>query len=135
MKKKPTEQQLANLRKGFEALKEKRKKKEVEEDTPEPVAPVAPEPVPVPVPAPAPVPVAPEPVPAPVAPKPERKKREKKVAFDPEAFKHSLLNELRVSPVERIVEVEKPVEKIVEKVIFKERVLTGSEILNRLFNF
>jgi len=130
-KKKPTEQQLANLRKGFEALKEKRKKAEVEEDAPpvveEQVA-VAPTPVSPPTPTPQPVAVA-------VAPKPERKKREKKPVFDPEAFKTSLLNELRVPPVERIVEVEKPIEKIVEKVVFKERVLTGSEILNRLFNF
>lgn len=125
MAKKPTEQQLANLRKGFEALKEKRKKKEQEEDAP----------VTAPAPTPEPAPAVPEPTPAPPTPKPERKKREKKVAFDPEAFKTSLLNELRVPPVERVVEVEKPVEKIVEKVVFKERVLTGSEILNKLFNF
>jgi hypothetical protein len=119
MPKKPTEQQLANLRKGFEALKEKRKKKEEEEDKPPVVVPV--------------VAQAPEPVPEPVAvpkPKPERKKR---VAFDPEAFKTSLLTELRVPPVEKIVE--KPVEKIVEKVVFKERLMTGSELLNRVFNF
>lgn len=129
-KKKPTEQQLENLRKGFEALKAKRKKAEEQEDSPTPT----PEPPPVPAPAPEPVPL-----PTPIPPPPEvkvKKERKKRVQFDPQAFRESLVAELRPAQpaslvTERVVEVEKPV----EKVVYKERLLTGSEILNKLFNF
>jgi hypothetical protein len=118
-KKKPTEQQLANLRKGFDALKEKRKKVEAEEEVPIVVPAVEPPPIVVPV-------VEPPPV---VKPK---IKREKKERFDPNTFRESLLNELRtpvLAPAERIIE------KPVETIVYKERVMTSSEILNKLFNF
>lgn len=127
-KKKPTEQQLENLRKGFEALKAKRKKAEETEESP-PVPPPTPTPVIDPTPVP-PTPAAPAPE---VKVKKERKKREQ---FDPKAFRESLVAELRMPliPQPTPLVTERVVEPI-EKVVYKERLLTGSEILNKLFNF
>jgi hypothetical protein len=119
---KATPAQLENLRKGFQALQAKRKAL-AEKDSEPPTAP-APEPVPVPV-----------PTPPPDAPPKERKKREKKPVFNPDEFRSSLLADLRSGQTERIIE--KPVDRIVEKekVIFKDRVVSGSELLNRIFGF
>jgi hypothetical protein len=131
-KKKASEAQLANLRKGFEALQAKRKAL-AEKDNEPPVPPPVEAPAPVPVAVPPPVPVAvPEPTPA-VAPPPKVKKERKPraPAFDPDSFRNSLLADLRSGQTERIVE--KPVEK--EKVVFKDRVVSGSELLNRIFGF
>ena len=113
-KRKATPAQLENLRKGFQALQAKRKAL-AEKDS---------EPVPVPV-----------PTPPPDAPPKERKKREKKPAFNPDEFRNSLLADLRSGQTERIIE--KPVDRIVEKekVVFKDRVVSGSELLNRIFGF
>jgi hypothetical protein len=124
-KKKASEAQLANLRKGFEALQAKRKAM-AEKDNEPPVPPPAPAPV---EPPPPPTPVA-VPVPEP-APKVKRERKPKAPAFDPDSFRNSLLADLRSGQTERIVE--KPVEK--EKVVFKDRVVSGSELLNRIFGF
>lgn len=130
MKKKATAQQLENLKKGFEALKEKRKKNAEKEDAEVVAEAVAVAPV-TEVVAPAVAPVV-EPVTEAVAVKVVKQRKPKKPAFNPDEFKTSLLNELRSQPPtieERIIE------KPVERIVYKERVLTGSEILNRLFNF
>lgn len=125
-KRKATPAQLENLRKGFQALQAKRKAlaEKDSEPAPAPAPAPAPEPVPVPVPA-----------PPPDAPPKERKKREKKPAFNPDEFRSSLLADLRSGQTERIIE--KPVDRIVEKekVVFKDRVVSGSELLNRIFGF
>lgn len=132
-KRKATPAQLENLRKGFQALQAKRKALAEKDSEPVPPPP-APEPVPTPAPAPEPVPV-PVPAPPPDAPPKERKKREKKPAFNPDEFRNSLLADLRSGQTERIIE--KPVDRIVEKekVVFKDRVVSGSELLNRIFGF
>lgn len=133
-KKKASEAQLANLRKGFEALQAKRKA--LAEKDSEPPVPVSrgldPTPAPVePPPPPPPTPVAvPEPAPTP-APKVKKERKPKAPAFDPDSFRNSLLADLRSGQTERIVE--RPVEK--EKVVFKDRVVSGSELLNRIFGF
>jgi hypothetical protein len=133
-KKKASEAQLANLRKGFEALQAKRKAL-AEKDNEPPVPPPAPAPVePPPPPPPAPEPaVAPAPVSQGLDPKPKVKKerKPKAPAFDPDSFRNSLLADLRSGQTERIVE--RPIEK--EKVVFKDRVVSGSELLNRIFGF
>jgi hypothetical protein len=127
-KKKASEAQLANLRKGFEALQAKRKALAENDNEPPPPAPAPVEPPPPP---PAPTPV-PEPTPAPApAPKVKKERKPKAPAFDPDSFRNSLLADLRSGQTERIVE--KPVEK--EKVVFKDRVVSGSELLNRIFGF
>lgn len=126
-KKKASEAQLANLRKGFEALQAKRKAlAEKDSEPPPPAPPPAPvEPPPTPV-------AVPEPVPAPApAPKVKKERKPKAPAFDPDSFRNSLLADLRSGQTERIVE--RPVEK--EKVVFKDRVVSGSELLNRIFGF
>ena len=131
-KRKATPAQLENLRKGFQALQAKRKA--LAEKDSEPPPPPAPEPVPTPAPAPEPVPI-PAPTPPPDAPPKERKKREKKPAFNPDEFRNSILADLRSGQTERIVE--KPVDRVIEKekVVFKDRVVSGSELLNRIFGF
>ena len=123
-KRKATPAQLENLRKGFQALQAKRKALAEKDSEPPPAPAPAPEPVPVPAPA-----------PPPDAPPKERKKREKKPAFNPDEFRSSLLADLRSGQTERIIE--KPVDRIVEKekVVFKDRVVSGSELLNRIFGF
>lgn len=125
-KRKATPAQLENLRKGFQALQAKRKALAEKDSEPAPAPAPAPAPEHVPIPAPAPPPDAP--------PK-ERKKREKKPAFNPDEFRNSLLADLRSGQTERIIE--KPVDRIVEKekVVFKDRVVSGSELLNRIFGF
>ena len=141
-KKKCSEAQLANLRKGMEVMKakrealakervaidEKKKKGEIPADTP------LPEYVPKPkvrVNKPEVVKMAERPVIT-----RERKPRVKQVtASDLEAMKTSILSALAPKEVEKTVVKEVPVEKVVEKVIQKERVVTGSELLNKVFGF
>ena len=141
-KRKCSEEQLANLRKGMEVMKakrealakqrieidEKKKKGELPLDTPLPSY----------VPKPKVKVVKPQVVE--MAERPvitrERKPRAKQVtATDLEAMKTSILTAL--APKEDKVEkvVEKPVEKVVEKIVQKERVVTGSELLNKVFGF
>lgn len=127
-KRKATPAQLENLRKGFQALQAKRKA--LAEKDSEPAT--TPAPTPAPTPEPVPIPAL---APPPDAPPKERKKREKKPAFNPDEFRSSLLADLRSGQTERIIE--KPVDRIVEKekVVFKDRVVSGSELLNRIFGF
>jgi len=141
-KRKCSEEQLANLRKGMEVMKQKRealakeraaveekkKKGEVPLDTPLPKF----------VPKPKVKIVKPEVVE--MAERPvitrERKPRVKQVtATDLEAMKTSILTALapKEDKVEKVKEV--PVEKVVEKIVQKERVVTGSELLNKVFGF
>ena len=142
-KKKCTEEQLANLRKGMEVMKQKRealakervaveekkKKGELPLDTPLPKF----------------VPKAKTKVVKPqvveMAERPvitrERKPRVKQVtATDLEAMKTSILTALAPKKEEeKTVVKEVPVEKVVEKVVQKERIVSGSELLNKVFGF
>ena len=141
-KRKCSEEQLANLRKGMEVMKakrealakqrieidEKKKKGELPLDTPLPSY----------VPKPKVKVVKPQVVE--MAERPvitrERKPRAKQVtATDLEAMKTSILTALapKEDKVEKVKEV--PVEKVVEKIVQKERVVTGSELLNKVFGF
>jgi hypothetical protein len=128
-----TEKQRDNLRKGMEALKARRdalRKQQEEEATnniPEPSVKEKP------------------PNDAPAV-KPIVREKKKKLSIDDfNNFKNEILTNLK--PSERIVEVEKPVEKIVEKFVDRpidriverivekpiNRVISGSELLDRLF--
>jgi hypothetical protein len=128
-----TEKQRDNLRKGMEALKARRealRKQQEEEATnniPEPSVKEKP------------------PNDAPPV-KPIVREKKKKLSIDDfNNFKNEILTNLK--PSERIVEVEKPVEKIVEKFVDRpvdriverivekpvNRVISGSELLDRLF--
>ena len=139
-KRKCSEEQLANLRKGMEVMKakrealakqrieidEKKKKGELPLDTPLPSY----------VPKPKVKVVKPEVVKMeerPVITR-ERKPRAKQVtATDLEAMKTSILSALAPKKEEEKAVV--PVEKVVEKIVQKERVVTGSELLNKVFGF
>lgn len=120
-KKELSEKQKDNLRKGMEALKERRRKLLEDEDivkTPEVIE--TPKPIEV-------VKVA-EPKPRISKPKPNYL-----TADDFNIFKNDLLSQLR--PIEKIVEKEKIVDKIIEKPVEKVVVekLTGSALLNEIF--
>jgi len=142
-KRKPSEKQLENLKKGFAAIKAKReelakKKEEVKskiekgelpEDTPIPKREMKPRiskaksiraPVEV---------KEPELV---VKPSLPRKKQVSKVSLQLDSFKQEMLAMVQKPAEEKIVE--KIVEKPVERVIQKERVVSGSELLNKIFN-
>lgn len=123
-KRKATPAQLENLRKGFAALQAKRKALVEKDEAPAPAPAPAPEPVPIPT-----------PTPPPDAPPVPKQVRQRKPKFDQDAFRSSLLADMRSGLPEKIIE--KPVERIVEKekVIFKDRVVSGSELLNRIFGF
>ena len=143
-KRKMNDKQMAGLRKGMEALKAKRealaKEREVHEekkgkgeipaDAPAPKLKYEKKPKVVKVSAP-----APEPAVIHV----ERKKREVKAKIAVDDVKSELaalrteLASLKSPAV--VKEVEKIVEKPVEKVIHKDRVVTGSDLLNAVFNF
>lgn len=128
-----SEQQRNNLKKGMAALKAKREglRKEQEEDASDVVEQVV---------APAPV-AAPVPVPAPeVKVKRAYTKQPKKETVGIEEFnnfKNELLGRLQPQTKEVIKEVS--VEKIVdrpivtEKVIEREKFLSGSDLINRIF--
>ncbi len=132
----PTEKQLENLRKGMEAMKVKRetlklKKEEslrraaagepLSDDEPEPPKPPPPPPV--------------------LYVKPSRAdKGIKKSTYvsrdDFDSLKTTLLETIKQSSapaVEKIVEKEVPVERIVDREVIREKVLTGSDMLDRLF--
>jgi len=124
-----SEQQRNNLKKGMAALKAKREglRKEQEEDASD-VKPVEH------VPAPAPV----------VAPVPQEKvkrvytKQPKKESVGIEEFnnfKNELLGRLQPKEVIKEVSVEKIVDRpvITEKVVEREKFLSGSELINRIF--
>lgn len=142
-KRKPSEKQLENLRKGFAVIKAKREalakqkeevktkieKGELPEDTPIPKREMKPritkaKVLRTPVEAPEPEPV--------VKPSVPRKKHVSKVSQQLDSFKQEMLAMVQ-KPVEEKI-VEKIVEKPVERVIQKERVVSGSELLNKIFN-
>jgi hypothetical protein len=120
VKKAANETQLANLRKGMEAMKLKRM--QTTKSTPPPPI-VIPPPVPV---------LAPAPVLAPVV----KEKKPRKPALsraDLDEFKSSIMTSLKPSEVIKEVPVERVVEKVVEKIVHKDRLVTGSQMLNKLF--
>lgn len=139
-KRKATEKQLENLRKGMAALKSKREilakekeevkakieKGELPEDTPIPKQKQKPRNTIV---AKA-LKVEPELTVQPI--KKPRKAHVSKVAQQLDSFKAEMMAMVQ-KPAE-VREVEKVIEKPVEKIVQKERVVTGSEMLNKIFN-
>ena len=135
---KVNEKQMAGLRKGMEALKakrealakdrevheEKKAKGEIPADAPLPVQPKKPKVVKV---------SAPPPEPAVI--QVERKKREVKVKVAVDDVKNELASlRAELSALKKPAEViEKVVEKPVDRVVEKTKVLTGSEMLNAIF--
>jgi len=134
-KKKATEAQMANLKKGMEVMKAKREALAKERDE------FAKKQEAGEVPADAP---APKFVPKPIVRK-EKIREERQVIVQPRKPKgpsktqlelaalRTEISALKVPAVEKVVEV--PVERIVEKIVpvEKTRVLTGSEMLNSIF--
>jgi hypothetical protein len=145
VKKPLSEKQLAGLHKGMEALKAKRlqlQKEKEERETKKAKGEVVAEPVKIPkkeVKVLEPVVVV-EP-PAPKVRKERIDKGKKRGAIKPptitrqefEALQQKIVEAL---PKEKVVEkvVEKPVEKVIEKVVVTEKKVTGSEMLNKIFN-
>ena len=139
-KRKCTEVQLANLRKGMEAMKQKREaiakerveieekkaKGEVPADTPLPTF-VPKSKTKVKVEKPGVVPMSPRPV----ITRPRKERVKQVTANDLEAMKSSILSALTPQKVE--VPVEKIVEKPVEKIVQKDRIVSGSDLLNAVF--
>ena len=133
-KREMSDAQRANLAKGFAILKAKREAKGKEKEAFDISPPPAPPPAPAPPSAPAPPP-APPPASAPVVDKPVRKVREKVVMnyLTKEEFHNSLMSlkqELISKPSTQPVS-----QHITQPVVAsqKERVISGSELLNRLF--
>jgi len=138
-----SDKQLEGLRKGMAVLKAKREalakekqevqtkieKGELPEDTPIPKrqmkqrTTIVAKPLKVETPE-------PEPEVKPV--KKPRKAHVSKVSQQLDAFKAEMLQMVQ-KPVE-VKEVEKVVEKPVERIVQKERVVSGSELLNKIFN-
>ncbi len=126
-----SEQQRNNLKKGMAALKAKREglRKEQEDDASDAVEPVvsaAPVPVPVPVPV------------HEVKAKRVYTKQPKKESVGIEEFnnfKNELLGRLQPKEVIKEVSVEKIVDRpvVTEKVVEREKFLSGSELINRIF--
>lgn len=136
-KRKATEKQLENLRKGMEMMKakrqereqfeEKKAKGEIPADTPRPVAPPKPPKV---------VKVS-APPPEPAVIHVERKKRTEKAKIAVDDVKNELAS-LRAElsamkkPAE-IKEVVKEVEKVVERPVVTTKMVSGSDLLNQIF--
>jgi hypothetical protein len=128
-----SDKQRDNLKKGMAALKAKREglRKTQEEESAAP----APTPVPYPVPAPvsAPVPVAPSPE---VKTKRTYKPKKETVGLEEfNSFKNELLGKLQPKEIVKEVSVEKIVDRpiVTEKVIEREKFVSGSDLLNRIF--
>ena len=137
---KVNDKQMAGLRKGMEALKAKRealaKEREVHEEKKSKGEIPADAPRPMPVPKPKIVKVS-APPPEPAVIQVERKKREVKVKVAVDDVKSELAalrTELAAMkrPAE-VKEVEKIVEKPIDRVVHKDRVVTGSDLLNAIF--
>ena len=137
-KRKCTEVQLANLRKGMEAMKQKREaiakeRVEIEEKKQKGEVP-ADTPLPKFVPKSKTKVVKPEVVemsPRPVITRTRKPRAPTVTANDLEAMKSSILSALTPQKVE--VPVEKIVEKPVEKIVQKDRIVSGSDLLNAVF--
>ena len=142
-KRKASEKQLEVLRKGMAKLKEKREaiakekeevktkieKGELPQDTPIPKEQYKPRNT---IKVKALKVVVPEEPPTVQSLKKPRKPHVSKVSQQLDAFKQEMLQMVQ-KPAE-VKEVEKIVEKPVERVIQKERVVSGSELLNKIFN-
>jgi hypothetical protein len=129
-KREMTEKQRENLSKGMAILKAKREAKSKKDDEPEPPAPPPPPPPPPPAPAPAPPPPAPE------QPKKERKPRVVKnylTTEDFNSFKTELLTTLRPNKDPQPSAAVRVDTVPTYSPITKERVISGSELLNKLF--
>lgn len=131
-KKELSDKQRENLSKGMAILKAKREAKSKKADDDQEVEPPAPPPPP---PAPVAPPVAP---PAPI--KKERKPRTVKnylTAEDFNSFKTELLSNLKPNqPVAHHQPVAMPIAMpTATQAVMKERLITGSELLNRIFKF
>ena len=144
-KRKATEKHLEALRKGMAAIKAKREalskekeeikskieKGELPEDTPIPKEKQKPrntivvKPLKV---------VVPEEPPTVQSLKKARKPHVSKVSQQLDAFKQEMLQMVQKPAEVKTAVVEKIVEKPVERVIQKERVVSGSELLNKIFN-
>ena len=123
-----TDKQRENLSKGMAILKAKRESKAKKDDEPEPQ-------VEAPAPAPAPAPPPPTPV-APEQPKKERKPRVVKnylTTEDFNSFKSELLTSLRPPQQQQQQERYVAPTPTPSAVTTKERVISGSELLNKLF--
>ena len=123
-KKEMTEKQRENLSKGMAILKAKREAKSKKDDeSPEPVAPPPPPPPPPP-----PAPLAPAPV-----VKKERKPRVVKnylTADEFNSFKSELLSTLKPTTPQTMVT---PSVVTPQTITTKERLISGSELLNKIF--
>lgn len=137
-KKELSDKQRENLSKGMAILKAKREAKSKKEDIePEPTPPPV---VPPPVVAPPPAPVAPPspatPVVAPEQPKKERKPRVVKnylTTEDFNSFKSELLTSLKPNaPSVPQTVIQREIVPVAQTVL-KERVISGSELLNKIF--
>jgi hypothetical protein len=140
-KKKCSETQLANLRKGMEVMKQKREeiakqrieleakkqKGEVPADTPLPKFVPKPKVKVEKVVKPEKVEMAERPV----ITRPRKPRTPAVTSNDLEAMKSSILSALAPQKVE--VPVEKIVEKPVEKIVQKDRIVSGSDLLNAVF--
>jgi hypothetical protein len=141
-KRKASDKQLENLRKGMAVLKAKREalakekqevktkieKGELPDDTPIPKQKQKPRNSIVPKH----IKVETEPEPEVKPVKKPRKAHVSKVSQQLDAFKAEML--AMVSKPAEVKEVEKVVEKPVERIVQKERVVSGSELLNKIFN-
>lgn len=126
-----SDKQRDNLKKGMAALKAKREglRKEQEEEA------AAPAPAPAPVPAPAPANKDPAPAPE-VKSKRTYKPKKQTVGLDEfNSFKNELLGKLQPREVVKEVSVEKIVDRpvVTEKVVEREKFISSSELLNRIF--
>jgi len=132
---KPTEAQMAGLRKGVEIMKQKREAlaKEREEHEAKKKKGEIPLDAPAPKLIPKPKVVERKTADREIIERPRKQRVPQVTASDLEAMKTSILTALAPKEVEKIKEV--PVEKVVEKVVQKERVVTGSELLNKVFGF
>ena len=123
--------QRANLAKGMAALKARREAKSKIVEAPEPVEPPAPPP---------PAPPAPAPAPAPQEVKPRKPRVVKNylTTDDFNSFRNELFTSLKKQPesqnsVPHVPIRETPPVTIVQPI--KERVITGRELLDKIFNF
>lgn len=119
--------QREGLKKGLEALKAKReakaKEKELKIKEPQPIN--QPEPINQPLPI-----INQVPAENPPLVKPKRDRQPKVNVSDLSKFKDDIIGNIR-----EIQSKPAPVEKVIERVIEKPVYLTGSDLLNKIFNF
>ncbi len=123
--------QREGLKKGLEALKAKREAKAKEKELKKPEPQPQPQPINQPEPINQPLPIINQ-VPAENPPlvKPKRDRQPKVNVSDLSKFKDDIIGNIR-----EIQSKPAPVEKVIERVIEKPVYLTGSDLLNKIFNF